>query len=160
MSTIETRFWLNWVLCSLSFLPAADQRKHQSSALLAFVRGIHRRPVNSPHKGPVTRKMFPFHDVIMIGGIRLMREARLAAHHWYCLTEPGTAISLKTTSRLDYVDALAQDCGNSSVLGMELPQFCAKPLRLYSPIAGLYGKDKWIQFIGQCSVDMPLPFSP
>ena len=43
----------------------ADQRKHQSSASLAFVRGIHRRPVNSPHKGPVTRKKFPFDDVIM-----------------------------------------------------------------------------------------------
>ena len=45
----------------------ADQRKHQSSASLAFVRGIHRWPVNSPHKGPVTRKMFPFwwrhHDI-------------------------------------------------------------------------------------------------
>ena len=41
------------------------QRKHQSSASLAFVRGIHRGPVNSPHKGPVTRKMFPFDDVIM-----------------------------------------------------------------------------------------------
>ena len=35
-----------------------DQRKHQSSASLAFVRGIRRGPVNSPHKGPVTRKMF------------------------------------------------------------------------------------------------------
>ena len=43
----------------------ADQRKHQSSASLTFVRGIHRRPVNSPHKWPVTRKMFPFDDVIM-----------------------------------------------------------------------------------------------
>ena len=43
----------------------ADQRKHQSSASLAFVRGIHRCPVNSPHKWPVTRKMFPFDDVIM-----------------------------------------------------------------------------------------------
>ena len=43
----------------------ADQRKHQSSASLAFVRGIHRRPVNSPHKWPVTRKMFPFDDVII-----------------------------------------------------------------------------------------------
>ena len=38
-----------------------DQRKHQSSASSAFVRGM----VNSPHKGPVTRKMFPFFDVIM-----------------------------------------------------------------------------------------------
>ena len=36
----------------------ADQRKHQSSASLAFVRGIHRGPVNSPHKGPVARKCF------------------------------------------------------------------------------------------------------
>ena len=34
----------------------ADQRKHESFALLAFVRGIHRWPVNSPHKGLVTRK--------------------------------------------------------------------------------------------------------
>ena len=42
-----------------------DQRKYQSSASLASVRGIHRWPVNSPHKGPVTRKMFSFDDVIM-----------------------------------------------------------------------------------------------
>ena len=44
-----------------------DQRKTQSSVSLAFVRRIHRWPVNSPHKGPVTRKMFPFDDVIMCG---------------------------------------------------------------------------------------------
>ena len=43
----------------------ADQRIHQSSASLAFVRGIHRWPVNSPHKWPVTRKMFSFDDIIM-----------------------------------------------------------------------------------------------
>ena len=43
----------------------ADQRKHQSSMSLVFVRGIHRWPVNSPHKWPVARKMSPFDDVIM-----------------------------------------------------------------------------------------------
>ena len=43
----------------------ADQRKHQGSASLAFVLGIHRGPVNSPHKWPVMRKMFPFDDLIM-----------------------------------------------------------------------------------------------
>ena len=42
-----------------------NQRKHQSSASLAFVREIHRGPMNFPHKWPVTRKMFPFDDVIM-----------------------------------------------------------------------------------------------
>ena len=43
----------------------ADQRKHQSFALLAFVWGIHRWPANSLHKGPVMRKMFPIDDVNM-----------------------------------------------------------------------------------------------
>ena len=38
-----------------------DQRKHQNSASLAFVRGI--------HWSPVTRKMFPFDDVIMGYGV-------------------------------------------------------------------------------------------
>ena len=43
----------------------ADQSKHQSFASLAFVRGIHWSPGNSPHKWSVTRKLFPFDDVIM-----------------------------------------------------------------------------------------------
>ena len=47
----------------------ANQRKHQRSASLAFVRGIHRWPVNSTPKWPVTWKMFPFADVIMIAGL-------------------------------------------------------------------------------------------
>ena len=54
----------------------ADQRKHQSSASLAFVRGIHRWPVNSPRKWPVTWKMFPFDDVIMYLG------CWLGANYW------------------------------------------------------------------------------
>ena len=55
----------------------ADQRKHQSSASLTFVRGIHRGPVNSPHKWPVTRKMFPFGDVIMESKNSLKRPTLL-----------------------------------------------------------------------------------
>ena len=51
------------IVCSTLY--CANQRKHQSSASLALVRGIHRWPVNSPHKWPVARKMFPYDDVIM-----------------------------------------------------------------------------------------------
>ena len=43
----------------------ADERKHQSSATLAFGRGNDRCPANSPQKWPVTRKMIQFNDVIM-----------------------------------------------------------------------------------------------
>ena len=55
----------------------ADQRKHQSAASLAFVREIHRGPVNSPHKWPVTRKKFPFDDVIMCDPVVM---------HVYCIS--------------------------------------------------------------------------
>ena len=55
----------NFTIVYSSVCSRADQRKHQSSASLAFVRRIQRRPVNSPHKGPVTRSMFRFDDVIM-----------------------------------------------------------------------------------------------
>ena len=53
------------IVCSTIY-SGVDKRKHQTSASLAFVRGIHRWPVNSPYKGPVTRKMFPFDDVNML----------------------------------------------------------------------------------------------
>ena len=53
-----------WSVCP-TLCSGVDQRKHQSSTSLAFVRGIYRWPVDSPHKGSVTWKMFPFDDVIM-----------------------------------------------------------------------------------------------
>ena len=73
----------------------ADQRKHQSSMSLAFVWEIHRWPVNSPHKRPVTSKMFPFDDVIMLKfimhnsvGVRSLivechRTSRIRSQHWF-----------------------------------------------------------------------------
>ena len=51
--------------CLLNDVFRLKSKKPQRSAPLAFVRGIHRCPVKSPHKGPVTWKMFPFDDVIM-----------------------------------------------------------------------------------------------
>ena len=64
MSTIASQITSLTIVYSAVY-SGADQSKHQSSASLAFVWGIHRGPVNSPHKWPVTRKMFPFDDVIM-----------------------------------------------------------------------------------------------
>ena len=52
------------IVCS-TICSGADQRKHQSSASQDILRGIHRRPLNYTHKSPVTRKMFPWDDVIM-----------------------------------------------------------------------------------------------
>ena len=60
----------------------ADQSKHHSSASLAFVWGIHRGPVNSPHKWPVTRKMFPFDDVIMENTKYFFRDNVVKKKEW------------------------------------------------------------------------------
>ena len=61
-------------------------RKISRSASLAFVRGIHRWPVNSPHKRPITRKMFPLGDVTMLLWLCI---GRFYPHptgllHWFC----------------------------------------------------------------------------
>ena len=64
MSTIASQITSLTIVYSTLYSDA-DQRNYQSSASLAFLWGIHRRPVDSPHKWPVTRKMFPFDDVIM-----------------------------------------------------------------------------------------------
>ena len=64
MGTIASQITSLTIVCTTIYSDA-DQRKYQSSAPLVFVRRIHQRPVNSPHKWPVTRTMFPFDDVIM-----------------------------------------------------------------------------------------------
>ena len=80
----------------------ADQRKHRSSASLAFVKGIHRWPVNSPHKGPVTRKMFPFDDVILYICEETKPTFRVGNLRLQCLFAPtllkSKVISLKKYS--------------------------------------------------------------
>ena len=68
MSSMASQITSLTIVCSNVYL-GVDQRKQQSSASLAVVRGIHRWPVNSPDKGPVTRKMYPFDDVIMFDPI-------------------------------------------------------------------------------------------
>ena len=66
-----------------TFYSDEDQRKHRSSASLAFVRGIHRA---------VTRKMFPFDDFIMIWTFCLWKNVQcgvvkiLTAFTWrFCI---------------------------------------------------------------------------
>ena len=39
------------------------------------MRGIHRWPVDSPHKGPVMQKALPRHDVIMSISLRILMAA-------------------------------------------------------------------------------------
>ena len=60
------------MVCSAVYL-GVDQRKHQRSASVPFVRGIQRWHMNSPHKGPVARKMFPYDDVI-VGSRQMLGE--------------------------------------------------------------------------------------
>ena len=71
MSTVVSQVTILTIVFSTVY-SGADQRKHQSSASLAFVRGIHRSPVNFPQKRPVTWKMFPFDDVIMLSSRALL----------------------------------------------------------------------------------------
>ena len=101
----------------------ADQIKHQSSASLAFVWEIHRGPVNFPHKGPVTRKMFPFDDVIMFWGIMINTEnlifpwCQLYNHRRHgMLSGPHNAVSPVTTKLLLWQPLLYSESSNVTIL--------------------------------------------
>ena len=73
--------------CLLNRLFRRRSGKNQSSASLAFVREIHRWPVNFPHKWPVTWKMFPFDDVIIPW---LRNTVRPICSLWYNIRVSGT----------------------------------------------------------------------
>ena len=65
MSPMASQITVDSIVCSTVWSDSR-QRKHQSSPSLGFVGGIHRWPVDSPHKGPVMRKMFPSDDISMV----------------------------------------------------------------------------------------------
>ena len=92
----------------------ADQRKHQSAASLAFVRRIHRVPVNSSHKWPVTRKMFPFDEVIMF-----IAQNRISWHsRWWLPSE--VACSNKSNKEYEHGIIICSMVQHSLVLQSKL----------------------------------------
>ena len=64
MTTIASQITSLTVVYSTVYSDA-DQSKHQKLRVTGLCVGNSPGPVNSPHKGPVTRKMFPLDDVIM-----------------------------------------------------------------------------------------------
>ena len=81
MSTMGSQITSPTIVYSIVY-SGTDQRKHQSCASLVCGWGIHRWSVNSPHKGPATRKMFPFDDVIMVPPSNCAVANRIYVHSW------------------------------------------------------------------------------
>ena len=66
--------------------------KPQSSASLAFVGEIHQWPVDSPHRRPVTQKMFPFDDVMILYNCDKNTSGGTRVKRWYHLLHVRMAI--------------------------------------------------------------------
>ena len=101
-----------------------DQRKHQISASLAFVRWIHRWPVNSPHKGPVTRKMFPFDDVIKSFGVFSCRgsNCKLTVDPGKPFEMSATVVNPATGRRYDWEWVIVKQVNPSLQIRVESSQ--------------------------------------
>ena len=105
-------WWAQWRLKSPVF-QLFDQLFVQaqikgSSASLAFVKGIHRWPVVSPHKGPVTRTMFPLDDVIMSASLPSVGANPPVSGGFPSQKGPVTRKMLP----FDYVNLADDDAGN------------------------------------------------
>ena len=90
------------MVCS-TVCSGTDQRKHQSSASLAFMRGIHWWPVDSPHKGPVNQSINQSNPVLLKERVRIPRTCRAggAAMLWRRLPLDGVG-----SCRLFFTDDL------------------------------------------------------
>ena len=91
-----------------------DQRKHQSSVSLAFVRGIHRGPVNSLHKWPVTWQMFPFDHVIMRVSMVYFSNPIHQHYGWHWFAKPALSLLHKYLSvvKVSPCDVITHPCLN------------------------------------------------
>ena len=123
----------------------ADPRKQQSSAPLAFVRENHRWEVNSPHKWPITRKMFPFDDVIMARHSQKLAytqqttfvdsftETEMSSflwnyHHWLHWKLSKWQLPVQPVMKISSNDDIFV-----SVLLLTLPFYCFTSLCLHNP---------------------------
>ena len=117
----------------------ANQRKHQSSTSLAFVRGIHRGPVNSPHKWPVTRKKFPFHDVIMKMLMHISQIAKFMGPTWVLSAPDGPHVGFMNL-------AMRDDMNKSINVSLVQCIYCVT-LQTFSLIP-----HPWDQYMGVCQL--------
>ena len=115
MSTMASQITSLTIVYS-SVYSGADQRKHKSSASLAFERGIHRSPVNSPHKEPVTWKIFPFDDVILL---------RFCGKFMYFTVHPKKCVHDKRFVIFVVVKYRAPISFRMTALAQEQPHVCA-----------------------------------
>ena len=107
-----------------------DHRQHLLSASLAFVRGIHQWPVNSPQKGPVTQKMFPFDGVIMSTQknpkISYFMNAQCLAPYWYFVMSANEShhnfIRLRDTSNINFIRL--RDTSNINLISLDIIFWC------------------------------------
>ena len=127
----------------------AEEGEHQSSASLAFVRGIHRSPVNSPHKWPVTRKMFPFDNFIMFlfkyRYQKLLEMVLLSCWVESYLTTCNWNLIIIFNPHIDW---LVQEGRNSIANALELCLSCTK-LSKWSTKTRWYFSHSWAVF-GDC----------
>ena len=123
----------------------ADQRKHQSSTSLAFVRGIHRRPVNPPHKWPVTRKMLPFDDVIMRASGNHTASGQHTSSDHHCKASAHSTKSGLSTSHYNDVIMGAIASQFTSLMIVYSTVYSDADQRKHQSSASLaFGGDRWI----------------
>ena len=102
--------------CLLNRLFRRRSKKTSKLCVTGLCVGNSPGPVNSPNKGPVTRKMFPFDDVIM------------GCHVPHRTGKYFIFGGIKHTEV--HIDGLVQDCSFSSALATGLLQSYTKPSTL------------------------------
>ena len=121
--------------CLLNRLFRRRSKKTSKLRVTGLCAGNHRWPVNSPHKGPVTRKMFPFDDIIMfpqliVPYVRTLWPAftdfKTSIHHRVSFKQRGWLYSALTHWDRDQINAISQTTFWSAFSWMKMFEFRLK----------------------------------
>ena len=105
---------MNFVASQMIVCPTTCSNKHQNSALLTFVNDVHRWLVDSPHKGQVTRKGCPCHDIISgycVPG-EVVRDRHVPVSRWLAHVRLPHRLPYPVHSGSDRDEPLAQRLDN------------------------------------------------
>ena len=132
---------------------------------LPFVWEIHRWPVNSPHKGPVTRKMFPFEDVIMrLDSPKLFTNRTTWVSHMHDLLIYANSIIISEMNVLTWFHHYTTHCSITCVISFVVIFSCLLLFPILKPpnvlLKGIRPTEEYTWALANSKSHFFLPISP
>ena len=141
--------------CLFNRLFGPTSKKHQSPRYWPFVRGIHRWPVNSPHKGPVTLKK-SFH--LMTSSWNMYMTNLFSIPEVAPEVAP-TIYRVHVCHPPSWHSELMMTSSNGTIFRVTSPLWGEFTNQLWIPLTKVSSAELFVGYINRCSITGLVPWS-